>query len=395
MGTLMVLVPLLATGAWSWAFDTGAFPVAPTLGMVAVVLCAGVTLLTADAEPPALPVVGWCLLALAVILAGFVRMPSNEETLGITLDRMRSTVLLGAFAVLLADPRARTLTRWLLAACVVVGVILNAYEVTHPLTFTEQLGRSAGFHRNPNVSAAALFTCALLAVPALPRHWREVFIVVAAAGAATTLSRGALLVGGIAVIVLCRGAIKAQRLGVSAAITVAVALSLAGSILASGRLASVSGGAEDFIRNRFSISNTEHLSADHSARSRQMYLTRSLEMFAERPIIGHGTGSTVVWEFPESTHNIYSQQLAEYGVVGGWLAFVLFVLLYTKARALRAVAISPAVSDDRSHGAIAASYTAFAAFSLLWGAFSHNLLDDPFSIIGYALVLATPVSGST
>ncbi len=391
MATLAGLVPLLATGAWSWAFDTGAFPIAPTIGMLAAIGCAGATLLLADLEPPSLALVGWCLLMVAFVLTGFVRMPTSDATLDLTLDRVRSVTLIGAFAILMTDAAARQLTRWLLVLCVVVGAGVNVYEVTHPLTFTEQLGRSAGFHRNPNVSAAALFTSALLAAPVIPARWREAFLVVAIAGAATTLSRGAAFAGVLATIALCRGAIRVRRLIVTSAIGFVVAISLVGALLASGRFAAVSGGAEEFLRNRFSLSSGDQLDADVSASSRRLYLERSLTMFAERPVVGHGMGSTVVWAFPESTHNIYAQQLAEYGLAGGGLALVLFALLFKRARSIRAAAFAAVTPERSAHLTIAASYAAFALFSVIWGTFSHNLLDDSFSLVGYALVLATPI----
>ena len=114
----------------------------------------------------------------------------------------------------------------------------------------------------------------------------------------------------------------------------------------------------------------------------------ALEMFGERPFAGHGTGATVIWNEPESTHNIYARQLAEYGLFGAWLAPLLLVL------GLRAVMSSEHQDGDAGDEPIRRAVGfAFMLFVALWGLFSHNVLDDPFVLIGLALIAAVPSRG--
>jgi O-antigen ligase len=117
-----------------------------------------------------------------------------------------------------------------------------------------------------------------------------------------------------------------------------------------------------------------------SASSRSQLALHSLDMFGERPLTGHGVGATVEWREPESTHNIYLRQLAEYGLAGAWLAPALVLIAFGVTRPTR----SPSVHDpDRI---IQRSARVFACFVALWGLFSHNVLDDAFILIGIALV---------
>jgi hypothetical protein len=98
-------------------------------------------------------------------------------------------------------------------------------------------------------------------------------------------------------------------------------------------------------------------------------------MFLTHPLIGSGTASTIDWSFPVSTHDIYVRHLAEYGLLGA--AFYPALIL---------IAVHGLWNRDRTM-ALAAG-----AFILLWGVFSHNVLEDWSNLVAIAFMLA---AGST
>jgi O-antigen ligase len=103
----------------------------------------------------------------------------------------------------------------------------------------------------------------------------------------------------------------------------------------------------------------------------------ALDLFGERPLTGFGTGATVEWNEPESTHNTYVRHLAEYGILGALLMPAVLLLAWLRHRQLA----------SRRYRAAAGAFVVFVA---LWGLFSHNVADDTFVLIGLALITALP-----
>ncbi len=388
---IVVAVALLFSGAAYWGWEAGRLPVPPLATMVIVFALTTVGVLLDIQRLGDGALWAWAGASACMAMTSFLWSSGSDTALDETRTRVLSAMQLVAYVILLADPRVRRFARYAIIASSLGAVLLNLYEITHPMAFSMSLGRSAGFYVNPNISGAALIVGMLMGLPAVPRRLRELFMLVIAVGVFTTLSRGAILCWGIVTgWLLVSRTVRAKRLTVLAIAGLTLAASIAGAMLASGQLGYLSGGAERFVRQRLAIGNKQELDADVSASSRSHLAMHALEMFGERPLVGYGVGATIEWNEPESTHNVYARELAEYGLAGAWVAPLLLLVGW------RAVANAKRrrdeVSDDAGDGNIRfATAGGFVLFIALWGFFSHNVLDDPFVLIGFGLIAALPL----
>ncbi|QJR34123.1 O-antigen ligase family protein [Gemmatimonas groenlandica] len=374
----LVAVAFLFSGFSTWAFNTGALPLPPLAFMLVVLACAGAALLLEPARVGGARVKIWSAASACFAMLAFLWSSGSEVALQEAQTRTLSAMLLVGFSLLMADASTRTLTRRAIAVCTLLTVAINVWEITHPMTFSMALGRSASFYVNPNIAGAALVSGMLLAFPVVPARLREAFVLLVGAGVFLTLSRGALLCFGIVVAVLLASRmLRVKRLSLLSGGSTLLVASVMGAMMASGELSYLSGGAERFVKQRLGIGSREEFSADVSASSRSQLAMHALDMFGDRPLTGYGTGATVEWNEPESTHNIYVRHLAEYGVLGALLMPALLLLAWPRHRQ-RASRVY--------HGAA----QAFVTFVALWGLFSHNVADDTFVLIGLALITALP-----
>jgi hypothetical protein len=386
VAALLLAVGALFSGAAQWGWNTGRLP-APPIAVIGIVCAlAFVAVLVDISRIGSTGIIAWAGASASVAMAAFVWSSGSDAAFQEVRTRVLSSIQLVAFVVLLADPKVRRLARRAIVVASLVAVAMNLWEITHPMAFSMSLGRSAGFYVNPNITGAALIAGMLLGLPAVAPRLREPYLLVVAIGLFTTLSRGALLCWILVIAYLATSrAVRGRRLAMQFAAGGMLTLAIGGAMMASGRLAYLSGGAETFVKQRLSIGNREQLGADVSASSRTHLATRALELFGDRPFTGHGIGATVEWNEPESTHNIYVRQLAEYGIAGAWLAPLLLLLAWRGAGGQKHVTGDAGEADVRT----ASSY-AFVMFVAFWGLFSHNVLDDPFVLIGIGLTAALP-----
>lgn len=381
---MLVAIGTLYSALANWGWNAGTVP-APPLAFVVLVVAAAVAATLLDGiRGTSFALVGWTCASAVLAMAGFLWSSGSEVALQESQTRILSAALLASLGTILADPAIRRAARVAVVLSTLVTVGINLWEVTHPMTFSAVLGRSAGLYVNPNISGAALVAGLLIGLPVVPARLREGYTLVAGLGVLATLSRGALLCWLLVMFLLVvLRTLRAPRLALISGIGGVTGLSLAAAMLASGQLGYLSGGAEQFVRRRLMIGNSEGFNADVSASSRSKLAMHAFEMFGERPLTGHGTGSTVEWREPESTHNIYARQLAEYGVLGGWLAPALLLITWRSARRTSASATRTGLAPDIS-GRTAQVFVVFVA---AWGLFSHNVLDDAFILVGVALIV--------
>lgn len=387
---IVIAISLLFSGAAYWSWEAGRAPLPPLATMAVVFAFTAVGVLLDISRLGSGLMWAWALANACVAMTSFLWSSGSDVAFEETRSRVLSSMQLVAYVILLADPRVRRMARFAIIASTLLAVALNLYEITHPMAFSMSLGRSAGFYVNPNIAGAALIVGMLLGLPAVPSRLREVFMLIIAVGVFTTLSRGALLCWGAvtAWLVLARS-VRGKRLVVLTVAGVAVAASVAGAMMASGQLSYLSGGAEKFVRQRLAIGNKEQLNADMSASSRSHLAMHALEMFGERPLLGHGVGATIEWNEPESTHNVYARELAEYGIAGAWVAPLLLLIGWRTVS--HTDGTRGARNGDAGDAAIRrATAGAFVLFFALWGFFSHNVLDDPFMLIGLGLIATVP-----
>ncbi|WP_411280386.1 O-antigen ligase family protein [Gemmatimonas sp.] len=372
----LVAVAALFSGFSDWAFNTGVLPFPPLAFMLVILGCAGGAAMLEPSRLGGAKLKAWSAASTALAMVAFLWSSGSAIALQETQTRTLSAILLVGLLVLMCDASTRTLTRRAIAVSTLVTVAINVWEITHPMTFSMALGRSASFYVNPNIAGAALTSGMLLAFPIVPSRLRELFVLLVGAGVFLTLSRGALLCFGIVVVVLLLSKnLRVKRLSLLTGGSTLLVASVMGAMMASGELSYLNGGAERFVKQRLGIGSREEFSADVSATSRSQLAMHALDLFGERPLTGYGTGATVEWNEPESTHNIYVRHLAEYGVLGALLMPALLLLAWP--RHLR-----------HASRLYRGASQAFVALVALWGLFSHNVADDSFILIGLALVTA-------
>lgn len=382
LGGMLVAVGMLYSALANWGWNNGVVPAPPVVFVALVVACAGLSTLLDGFRGVSGALLGWACASAVMAMAAFLWSSGSDVALQETQTRILSAALLCALGFLLTDDVVRRATRWGVVCATLLSVAVNLWEVTHPMTFSAVLGRSAGLYVNPNIAGAAIIAGMLIGLPVVPARARELYVLIAGLGVLTTLSRGALLCYLLCVVLLSVSrVVRGTRVFALATVGGIAGVSLAATLLASGQLGYLAGGAEQFVRKRLMISNSEGFNADVSASSRSRLAITALEMFGERPLQGHGTGATVEWREAESTHNIYARQLAEYGVLGAWLAPALLMLAWRASRRPP----NEARQSDSDNSTRAAQV--FVAFVALWGLFSHNVLDDTFVLLGVSLVL--------
>src|SRR5512143_1018140 len=109
------------------------------------------------------------------------------------------------------------------------------------------------------------------------------------------------------------------------------------------------------------------LEPEHSARlrfakddsGRGALALKAWEMFLDEPVRGHGLGATLTWDADASSHNMFLNLAGDHGILG--------LLLFP---ALGAAIIA---GNRRS--------APFAGLLMVSGLFSHNLLDDRYSLL--------------
>ncbi len=348
-----------------------------------IVVLAGMTLLllarpavTLRDVPMLYPVAMAAYLALC--LAAYVVQGGGDP---IVLRQRLLGVLVAILAYLCfaASPLAVEAARRAMVWVVLASVAINVYDITHPLTLIPAdsefatLGRAAGLFINPNQSGAALVLGLALTLGVVPPRWRVAYAIVVSAGVALTLSRGALV--GL-VLVFCALLVEGRTL------RPAQVLRIAAFGAAAGYVFWLAFAAE--LQSRFNVDPALVLDrilwildpsgrSDFSQAERAILAERGWLQFVASPFFGNGLGSTELWELRTSTHNLYIMLASDFGLVG-WL--VLPALLLAAVR--RDLTALP--------GGVA------AAFLLLWGLVSHNVLGEYYILIAMSLMAA--VSGT-
>jgi O-antigen ligase len=311
---------------------------------------------------------------LALCLAAYVVQGGGDP---IILRQRLLGVLVAILAYLcfVASPRAVDAARRAMVWVVLASVAINVYDITHPLTLIPAdsefatLGRAAGLFINPNQSGAALVLGLALTLGVVASRWRVPYAIVVSAGVALTLSRGAL-VG----LVLVFGALLVE----GRTLRPGQVLRIAAFGAAAGYAFWLAFSAE--LQSRFNVDPALVLDrilwildpsgrADFSQAERAILAERGWLQFVASPLFGNGLGSTELWELRTSTHNLYLMLASDFGLVG-WL--VLPALLLAAVR--RDLTALP--------GGVA------AAFLLLWGLVSHNVLGEYYILIAMSLMAA-------
>jgi hypothetical protein len=245
------------------------------------------------------------------------------------------------------------ITTWLVVLATLGAVVLNAYDLVYPGTFSEVAGRGAGLFINPNGAGMAIVVGCLIGLPVLPKYWRELFLVVCSLGVLATFSREAILAQFILVVgagIARAVSMRMLAVGGTLAMLLFAAFSL-GQILEQGGV--------------LSSDNMSRLSmgtADNSTAHRLEDAEQTLNAFEEAPILGQGIGTDEYWS-GEPAHNMYLRLMADQGIVG---LLIIPALVFSLRRK----------SWD---------FYAFAIVFFLWCLFDHFIMTSPFALMCFAI----------
>lgn len=316
------------------------------------------------------PLLWWCAGFVWVSIVWFfvgAQLPTNWDDLK---WRVAAVVQVVCFLLVFQDPAARRCGQWALIASVIVGVGFHIYELLFPLSMNENYGRSAGLYENPNRASEALVLGMIVGLSILPMSWRAPFLLCAGVGVALTLSRSGVLLWVMASGLLAwQGVVRVRPMPLllaGGAVVSMVAFTSLDVVLLSGEQ---SGIYTRSIPDRLAMfaNPTGSLEDDRVALAQAAW-----NRFAERPLLGHGTGFAAesASRFDEQqAHNLYLTYMQDHGLMGAALLPLLIVALtYRAAPSVRGTAL------------------AFACTLLVLGFFSHTILHGRHVLLLFPLM---------
>jgi O-antigen ligase len=311
------------------------------------------------------PVLVWIGIFLAVSLAWYIygKQFGGQDRLAVDqalIDRFRAMALIVSLMFVFADPLARRVGYYSIAAATAVVSILAVLEAVGAIAFKDDLlrteGRAAGFFVNPNQTGQAIAFGLALSVFAIPRWLRLPLLLVGACGVAATFSRSAM----IGVVILVTLLVWQKKISfwqplLASVVVGAVLIASSGDIL--GTLDSAG------TLNPDTLGRLDFTAGDSG---RASVARASWQLFLDSPLFGHGVAIERT-KFQTYSHNTYVSLAADHGIVGLLLLPALILAIAFRSR----------------------NALPFAVLLMVIGVFSHNLLEDEFSLIAIALAAAT------
>jgi len=313
----------------------------------------------------------WIILYLCILLLWFI-FPHNEISIGELRRKVLSVASILIFMIFIFyDDKNTSIVRKAVLVATLIAISNNIYEFINPYAFFDFIafpGRSSGFYLNPSVSGKVIVIGVILSITLLKKQYRTWFLLFALIGVFLTFSRAAIL--GLVVVYLYM-TIKKQldfKYSVFIPILFFIVLSFSIPFLTSYLETNHKSGAKNII-NRVMWFTDPSRHTDASTTEREEVAYKAFGMFAKNPFFGAGLGSTKHWDARVSTHNIYLNNMAEFGLLG----ILVFPLL-----------IYSIIQKARGEAAIIAGI--FTIFILYMGFFAHTLLDELDLLFAYALV---------
>jgi O-antigen ligase len=304
-------------------------------------------------------------------LAWFLMSTQSEVAVQILITLVESVFIGIALTILICHERRFRLTIMALALLAVLATILNVWDFARP-AFSNVPGRAAGLYVNANTSGAFIVLAMLAGVTAIPDRLRLAFVTVCGIGVAITFSRSALLTWVIAALALAfsrqLGRIRKRTLVMmfgAIALVAVVGIQLLGQLVPALDISALSQLLTPNTAARLGIGG-DPLGGD-AADDRIQALMYALEQFSIAPVLGHGLGYSFEWAYPQAPHNMYLLFLAEGGTIGLTLYLSLLLILW-----LASVGVGRIIVLEIA----------------LFGFFSHNLLEQPGTLIFMAFVVA-------
>jgi hypothetical protein len=268
------------------------------------------------------------------------------------------------------NPTIHYLTRWAIFLAVLITVFNSIYEFFNPAAFNAlgNGGRVTGFYLNPNSNGCALILGMIFSVSILQPIYRLPFVYLVGIGVFLTFSRGAILGWLITVIIFTVAGVLHFNKILYWILGIGTFIISLGSQWWQELLQNLDLNANSLERIAW-FQNISTSDSEDSADSRLEVAQLAWQMFMKHPFLGNGIGSTLTWNVEISTHNIYLYYMADHGIIG---VLILPVLVYGAIRHAR--------GETKYIG------LAFAVFILLWGLFSHNVLEERYILILFSLM---------
>jgi O-antigen ligase len=372
-----------------YAFESGWLPVPPfywvlLLGAAAFPLAlSDRRLLPVLASPPLV----WLLCVTGLAAVAFLRSDQSAAALQTFQDLLLAgLIMLVLWLVLSWGQACQRAALRTVVACLLLLVVAVVWDLTHPYSFMPlghphaSVGRGAATFINPNQAGAAFALGMIVTLRSVSARWRALYALALLVGVLATFSRTALLAWLLAAAafwwarVIPRYSLLVGMVVVGIGAAVLMQFVLGGGLGADVQsfnveeslsrvqwLTELGGGGDGGV----SISSSGQ---DDSTTIRLAVLQDAMTMFANHPLLGNGLASTVTWNHPVSTHNIYAAHLADYGIIG--------ILIFP---ALVATVVAGHVRQRRVDAWVLGSCM------LIVGLFSHDVLTEHYLVLIYLL----------
>jgi O-antigen ligase len=333
----------------------------------------------------------WCAGYLAISLFSFqvaVSFYAEYPFVDEAFPEVRIRILSEAFLIIMylifaKYPKIQNLTRVAICLAVLLAVFNNIREVSDPLAFQglNGSGRAAGYFIDPNRAGCALMLGMIFGMGIIPRQLRIPFALLVIFGIFLTFSRGAILGWFIVMAIFIQSGVIPRKQVLFWVVGITTIILVLGPVLSNldlnelQRLGLIKVDIKN-ITGRLEWFQNPVANRDDSGDSRLEVVITAWNMFVEHPILGNGIASTKnLNNWGISTHNMYLLFLTEHGILG---IFILPLLVY---------AVTWNSRGESKHIALA-----FSAFILLWGLFSHNIVEDRSILIIFSLMAAMNVT---
>lgn len=326
----------------------------------------------------------WCICYAAISSFSFLLLlsfPTYSEETGIQQLRTRilsEVFLVVMFLVFSKYPKVQTLTRLVICLAVLLAVFNNLLEFIDPLAFggLNNTGRAAGFYINPNITGCALMLGMIFGIGALPQKLRIFYASIVLAGVVMTFSRGAMFGWLVVMGIFYKSELISRKQSLIWIVSILGISFLFGSVLSTifdlDELQRSGLVTANFDNIRERLEWFQNPKSEDSADSRLEVVAIAWKMFGNHPLLGNGLASTDnLNNWGISTHNMYLLHIADHGILGIVILPALVFAVTWKAQ-----------GESRDIA------WAFSAFILLWGFFSHNILEERYILICFSLMAA-------
>jgi O-antigen ligase len=265
-------------------------------------------------------------------------------------------------------------TRRAICLTVFINIFNLIYETTYPLAFSglNTSGRASGFYLDPNKCGCSLILALIFGIGVIKPKYRIFYLLIITFGVLLTFSRGALI--GLAIttvfFLIKRIIPRSQSIGFLLAIVLLITISSFSSEGLIDKDTVMEFFPNETITGRIeSFFDPTSRAADNDT-SRIDIVTFGWHKFLSNPIFGQGIGYTQEWG-QILPHNMYLLFLVEHGFIGPFILIsLIFIVTHEACEDVKNIVIP------------------FALFISIWAVFSHNILEERYQMMMFALSAA-------